>query len=107
MTRRAITVGIYVGQCWAITVHYLKIISNHKHRGEIDAEYDSYAMPIIRFFRETEKIIIKTNKFDKEAKLKYDQDIKKIIDGVKNKYNDKKILWVSSTSSPVKKPHLK
>lgn len=104
MTRRSITVGIYVGQCWAITVHHLKIISNHKHRGDINAEYDSYAMPIIRFFRETEKKIIKTNKFNK---MEYDEELKKVIDGIKNKYNDKKILWVSSISSPVKKPHLK
>lgn len=104
MTKRSITVMVYIGKCWTTTRHYLSLISMKKTRGEINQEYDHYALPIIKLFRETEKEIIRTNKFNN---VKYDEEIKKVITGVKNKYNDKNFLWLSSTSSPIKKPHLK
>lgn len=104
MTKRSITVNVYIGKCWNTTRHYLAFISMKKHRGEINQEYDRYSIPIIKLFRETEKEIIRTNKFNN---LKYDAKLKKVIAGVKNKYNDKNILWASLTSSPIKKPHLK
>lgn len=37
----------------------------------------------------------------------YDEEIKKVIERVRIEYNDKNILWASSTSSPVKKNYLK
>lgn len=75
-----------------------------KARGALFQEYDTYARAVIKFFRETEDKIKKTNKFDK---MWYDDEMKKVIERVRNEYNDKNILWVSSTSSPVKKNYLK
>lgn len=104
MTRRAISTAYYVGQCWKITTHHLAIVRMTKARGALSAEYDLYSRAIISFFRRTEEKIKKTNKFDK---LVFDDDIKKVIEGVRNTYNDKKILWAYSHSSVVKKTHLK
>lgn len=75
-----------------------------KARGALDAEYDQYALPIISLFRRSEEKIKKTNKFNK---MLYDEEIKKVIERVRIEYNDKNILWASSTSSPVKKNYLK
>ena len=104
MTRRAISVAFYVGQCWKITAHHLAIVRMTKARGALSMEYDVYARAVISFFRRTEEQIKKTNKFNKMA---FDDEIKKVIEGVRNTYNDKKILWACSTSSVVKKKHLK
>lgn len=104
MTRRVISVTVYVGKCWRITKHYLCLISIKCQKWALHREYDDYALSIIGTFRKAEKRIEKTNSFNS---IEYDNELKKVIERVKNKYNDKNILWVSSTSSPVKKSHLK
>lgn len=89
--KRTISISVYVWKCWKITTNHLKLVRNQftpKRPGKkIPWCYDDYALAIIDEFRCTERLIEKTNKFDR---IKYDLKLRKLIQGIKNKYNNKK-----------------
>lgn len=83
----SVSVSVHVGKCWKITKKHLVLIHNDKTMGRLPCEYDDLALPVINKWRRTEEFIIKNNQFDKRF---YDEELKKLIQGIKNKYNTKK-----------------
>lgn len=91
--KRSISVHVYIWKCWKLTSAQLRMVRHSfspKWKSKVPVlpgSYDEYSLAIIKLFRVTEDMIERKNKFDRIA---YDAEIKKLIEGIKNKYNKNK-----------------